>query len=242
MSNPAPRSPSRRTGSWHRRATRPVQLWIIALVVLGVVHRWVPASTWTVIHVFTLGLLTNSILVWGQHFTETLLHQRPAEESRAVQVRRIMVLNAGIVALVAGMIGAWPIAIVAGATVVGGAVAWYVVDLVRQIRAAAPTRFRPIVRYYAVAAAFLPAGAVAGAVMGVGVDEEWGVRLRAFHLAVNVLGFVGITVLTTLVTFWATVLRTPMARGQDTAAIRSLAVMAAAVVAAAGASLAGRSR
>ena len=163
MSTSAPRSPSRRTGSWHRRATRPVQLWMIALVVLGVVHRWVPASTWTIIHVFTLGLLTNSILVWGQHFTETLLHQRPAEESRAVQVRRIMVLNAGIVALVAGMIGAWPIAIVAGATVVGGAVAWYVVDLVRQIRAAAPTRFRPIVRYYAVAAAFLPAGAVATA-------------------------------------------------------------------------------
>ncbi|MCT2272963.1 multicopper oxidase domain-containing protein [Dietzia cinnamea] len=239
MSTSAPRSPSRRTGSWHRRATRPVQLWMIALVVLGVVHRWVPASTWTIIHVFTLGLLTNSIFVWGQHFTETLLHQRPAEESRAVQVRRIMVLNAGIVALVAGMIGAWPIAIVAGATVVGGAVAWYVVDLVRQIRAAAPTRFRPIVRYYAVAAAFLPAGAVAGAVMGVGVGEEWGVRLRAFHLAVNVLGFVGITVLTTLVTFWATVLRTPMARGQDAAATRSLAVMAAAVVAAAGASLAG---
>ncbi|MGF0130191.1 hypothetical protein ACQREA_09565 [Dietzia cinnamea] len=59
-------------------------------------------------------------------------------------------------------------------------------------------------------------------------------RLRAFHLAVNVLGFVGITVRTTLVTFWATVLRTPMARGQDTAATRSLAVMAAAVVAAAG--------
>ena len=212
---------------------------MIALVILGIVHRWVPASTWAIVHIFTLGLLTNSILVWGQHFTETLLHRRPPEETRALQVRRIFVLNAGIVVLVVGMIGAWPFAVVAGATVVGGAVAWYVVDLVRQIRAAAPTRFRPIVRYYAVAAAFLPAGAVAGAFMGVGVSEEWSVRLHAFHLAVNVLGFVGITVLTTLVTFWATVLRTPMADGQDVAATRSLALMSAAVVVAAGASLAG---
>ena len=244
MDTAPPRTPPGRQGSWHRRATRPVQLWMIALVVLGVVHRWVPASTWAIVHVFTLGLVTNSILVWGQHFTETLLHRRPDEGSRTVQVRRIHLLNAGIVVLVAGMVGAGSIpmasvAVVAGATVVGGAVAWYVVDLVRQIRAAAPSRFRPIVRYYAVAAAFLPAGAVAGAFLGVGVGEEWAVRLHAFHLAVNVLGFVGVTVLTTLVTFWATVLRTPMADGQDTAATRSLAVMAAAVVVAAAASLAG---
>ena len=239
MDTAAPRTPSRRKGSWHRRATRPVQLWMIALVLLGVVHRWVPAATWTIIHVFTLGLLTNSILVWGQHFTETLLHRRPPEASRALQVRRIMLLNAGIVVLVVGMIGSWPIPIVTGATVVGGAVAWYVVDLVGQLRAAAPTRFRPIVRYYAVAAAFLPAGAVAGAFMGVGVPGEWAVRLHAFHLAVNVLGFVGITVLTTLVTFWATVLRTPMAAGQDEAAVRALGVMSVAVVVAAAGSLAG---
>jgi len=228
-----------RKGSWHRRATRPVQLWMIALVVLGVIHRWVPASTWVIVHIFTLGLLTNSILVWGQHFTETLLHRRLPDEARPLQVRRILVLNAGIVVLVAGMIGAWPVAIVAGAAVVGAAVAWYVVDLVRQVRAAEPTRFRPVVRYYAVAAAFLPLGAVAGAFMGVGVSEQWAVRLHAFHLAVNVLGFVGITIFTTLVTFWATVLRTPMASGQDTAAPRSLALITAAVVAAAAASLTG---
>src|SRR5699024_2917392 len=142
-----PRTRSRRKGSWHRRATRPVQLWMIALVVLGVVHRWVPASTWVIVHIFTLGLITNSILVWGQHFTETLLHRRPPESARKLQVRRIMVLNAGIVVLVAGMIAALGAAVIAGAAIVGGAVAWYTVDLVRQLRAAAPTRFRPIVAY-----------------------------------------------------------------------------------------------
>ncbi|MFC4754574.1 multicopper oxidase domain-containing protein [Dietzia aurantiaca] len=239
MSTAEPQAGSRRRGSWHRRATRPVQLWMIALVILGVVHRWVPASTWVLVHMFTLGLITNSILVWGQHFTETLLHRRPPESARGVQVRRIMVLNAGIVVLVVGMIAAFPVAIIAGAAVVGGAVCWYIVDLVRQIRAAAPSRFRPIVKYYAIAAAFLPAGAVAGAFMGVGVPAEWSVRLHAFHLAVNVLGFVGITVLTTLVTFWATVLRAPMAEGQDTAATQSLVVLSVSVVAVAAASLAG---
>lgn len=239
MNTAEPRTRSRRKGSWHRRATRPVQLWMIALVVLGVVHRWVPASTWVIVHIFTLGLITNSILVWGQHFTETLLHRRPPESARKLQVRRIMVLNAGIVVLVAGMIAALGAAVIAGAAIVGGAVAWYSVDLVRQLRAAAPTRFRPIVAYYAVAAAFLPAGAVAGAFMGVGVSEDWAVRLHAFHLAVNVLGFVGITVMTTLVTFWATVLRTPMAEGQDSAATQSLVLLTVSVIAVAAAALTG---
>ena len=212
---------------------------MIALVILGVVHRWVPAANWAIVHIFTLGLITNSILVWGQHFTETLLHRRSPESARALQVRRIMVLNAGIVVLVAGMIAALPVAVIVGATIVGGAVTWYIVDLVRQLRAAAPTRFRPIVAYYAVAAAFLPAGAVAGAFMGVGVPEEWAIRLHAFHLAVNVLGFVGITVMTTLVTFWATVLRTPMAKGQDAAATQSLALLSISVVAVAVSALTG---
>src|SRR5699024_9717534 len=94
-------------------------------------------------------------------------------------------------------------------------------------------------RFYAVAAAFLPAGAVAGAWMGVGTGEEWALRLHAFHLGVNVLGFVGITVLTTLVTFWSTVLRAPMIPGQDRAAVWSLGVMSAAVVVASGSALAG---
>src|SRR5699024_9799869 len=161
------------------------------------------------------------------------------EAARRVQVRRILLLNGGIVVLVAGMIAAWSPAVVAGAAIVGGATAWYVVDLVRQIRAALPSRFRPILRCYAVAAAFLPAGAVAGAWMGVGTGEEWALRLHAFHLGVNVLGFVGITVLTTLVTFWSTVLRAPMIPGQDRAAVWSLGVMSAAVVVASGSALAG---
>lgn len=239
MSTAESPSPSRRKPSWHRRATKPVQLWLIALVIMGIVHRWVPASTWVIVHMFTLGLITNSILVWGQHFTETLLHRRLPENARALQVRRIMLLNLGIVVLVAGMIAALDAAVIVGAAVVGGSVTWYIVDLVRQIRAAAPSRFRPIVKYYAIAATFLPVGAVAGAFMGVGVSEEWSVRLHAVHLAVNVLGFVGITVLTTLVTFWATVLRTSMAKGQDSAATQSLVLLSTSVVAVAVAALFG---
>ncbi len=234
----APRPAARRV-SWHRRASKPVSWWLIAFLVLGIVHRWVPASTWTIIHVFTLGLLTNSILVWGQYFAESLLHARLPDEARRVQVGRIYLLNAGIVVLIAGMIGSWSIPIVLGSTIVGGAVSWHAVELVRQIRAALPSRFRPLVRFYAVAALFLPAGAIAGAWMGVGTSEEWAVRLVAAHLAVNVLGFVGITIFTTLVTFWSTVLRAPMIDGQDRAAVRSLTVMSVAVVVAAGAALAG---
>src|SRR5699024_12268796 len=105
MTDAAPRRPAGRRVSWHRRATRPVQLWMVALVVLGVVHRWVPASTWVIVHVFTLGLLTNSILVWGQHFVESLLHTRPGEAARRVQGRRSLLLNGGVGAPGAAVIG-----------------------------------------------------------------------------------------------------------------------------------------
>src|SRR5699024_7635730 len=213
MTEEAPRTAPGRRASWHRRVTRPVQLWMVALVVLGVVHRWVPASTWVIVHVFTLGLITNSILVWGQHFTETLLHSRPADDARRTQVRRIFLLNAGIVVLVAGMIAAWSPAVVAGAAVVGGATAWYVVDLLRRLRSSLPIRFRSVLGYSAVASAFLSAGAVAGAFMGLGAGGDWSVRLHAVHLVVNVLGFLGMTVLKTLVKFLSTVLRAPMVDG-----------------------------
>ena len=65
--------------SWHRRATAPITFWLVFLAALGVVHRWVPSATWVLVHSFALGLLTNSILVWGQHFVETLLHRRVPE-------------------------------------------------------------------------------------------------------------------------------------------------------------------
>ena len=70
-------------------------------------HRWVPEARWVMVHLVTLGLVTNSILLWSQHFTESLLKNRLPESARPRQLARVGLLNAGIVLLVAGTVTAW---------------------------------------------------------------------------------------------------------------------------------------
>src|SRR5690606_36712970 len=59
------------------------------------------------------------------------------------------------------------------------------------------------------------------------VDDAARPRLLQFHLHVNVLGWITLTVLGTLLTLWPTVLRTRMAEGAVRAATRALPSAAA---------------
>ena len=93
--------------SWHRRAARPVSVWMLLLVVAVVAHPWVPQSRWLIVHMVTLGLITTSIMVWGQHFAEALLKTRLGEESRPRQVLRIRLLSVGLT-VSATLLTLWP--------------------------------------------------------------------------------------------------------------------------------------
>src|SRR5690625_6348831 len=66
-------------GSWHRRAARPVSVWMLILIVVVLIHPFIPQARWLMVHMVTLGLITTSIMVWGQHFTEALLKTRLAD-------------------------------------------------------------------------------------------------------------------------------------------------------------------
>ncbi|MBB5832180.1 multicopper oxidase domain-containing protein [Brachybacterium aquaticum] len=207
---PAPPRPSAAADrrSWHRRAARPVSGWLVALLIVVVLHPWIPQSRWLLVHMVTLGLVTTSIMVWGQHFTEALLRTRLAEESRPRQVLRIRLLTTGVLVTIAGMLPSWPWLVVAGSLLVSGAMLWYAAALGAQVRAALPARFGVTVNGYIAAACLLPAGALLGAVMAFSPGEPWQGRLLLAHELVNVLGFVGLTVTATLLTLWPTVLRT----------------------------------
>ncbi|MGA4506957.1 multicopper oxidase domain-containing protein [Propionibacteriaceae bacterium G1746] len=185
--------------------------WMLALIVLAFTHRWVPQSRWLLVHMATLGIASNSIMVWGQHFADSLLHTRHDDKARAMQVRRLWALNLGILTACVGMIGAWPWVTTAGAVVVGLVFAAYAVQLVLQARDALPGRFGHVVRWYVCAAALLPVGATYGAVLSFSQPEPWQGRLLVAHVVVNMLGFVGLTATATLLTLWPTMLRTPMA-------------------------------
>lgn len=213
--------------------------WMLALVMVVLVHQWLPQARWLMVHMVTLGLITTSIMVWGQHFAEALLKTRLGEESRPRQLARLRLLTAGVVVTIAGMLPGWPWLVVLGALAVSAALLWYAAALGAQIRAALAPRFAFTVRAYITAACLLPVGAVLGAVMAFGPGEPWQGRLMLAHQIVNVLGFVGLTVTGTLLTLWPTVLRTRIELAAATRAAGGLLGMFLAVLGAVAGALIG---
>lgn len=90
--------------TWHRRASKPVTYWIVALFVVLMTHRWIPESIWLMVHMVTLGLITNSIFIWSQHFTEALLKHRLPDSARPAQLVRIYTLNISMILLMLSIV------------------------------------------------------------------------------------------------------------------------------------------
>ena len=108
-----------------------------------------------------------------------------------------------------------------------------------ELRRALPGRFRGTIRYYLAAAAWLPVGVTFGVLLARGLGEQWHARLLVAHTLTMLLGWVGLTVVGTLVTFWPTVLRARMDDRAEGAAARVVVPLNAAVAVIAAAALAG---
>ena len=217
----------------------PALLWLFAVLLVALAHPFVTAPRWLMIHLLLLGAVTHSIVVWSQHFADALLHTQPDPGAGRRRSRRLGALNLGVVLVVAGVLGGtWPVTAV-GATAVAVAVGWHGVSLVRQMRRALPARFGATVRYYVAAAALLPLGAFLGVLMARGLGDPAHIRVMLAHAAVNVLGWMGLTVVGTLVTLWPTMLRTRIPEGSERLAGRALPLLVGAVLLTAGGSLAG---
>jgi nitrite reductase (NO-forming) len=123
--------------------------------------------------------------------------------------------------------------------VVGAAAAAQGITLALQMRTALASRFAATVRYYVWAALSLPIGAGLGAALAADPGEPWHGRLMAAHITINLLGWVGLTVMGTLVTLWPTMLRTRIAEGAERIARQSLPVLVGSVVIAMSGALCG---
>ncbi|MGN6752743.1 MAG: multicopper oxidase domain-containing protein [Intrasporangium sp.] len=213
-------------GSWFMR-DRPVVIWLFAAFVVSLVHPFFASSRWLMVHLVVLGALTHAAMVWSVHFTDALLKTRAGFEERRLQSMRLGVFQLGAIAVFVGVPATiWPLT-VAGATLISTAVIWHAVMLVRRLRAALPGRFRITVRYYIVAALLLPVGATFGVLLARGLGDPWHGRLLVAHTMTNLLGWIGLTVLGTLVTLWPTMLRTRMAPNAESASQRALPILAA---------------
>ena len=228
-----------------RRRTWPLRdypsvFWLVAAVVVAISHRWVPSSNWLLVHLVLLGALSHAIVVWSFYFCEALLKAPPAEHGRRDQSRRIVLLLAGATLVLVGVpTGVWALTL-AGASVVVVAVGWHGVAIGRLLRRALPGRFRVTIRYYLAAAASLAVGVSLGATLARVPDDPWHGRLLLAHTMANLLGWVGLTVLGTLVTFWPTLLRTRIDDRADRLARQALPVLLAGLIVLVGGALVGQ--
>lgn len=217
----------------------PAVLWLVAVVVVTLAHREVPAPRWLMFHLLLLGAATHSILVWSQHFADTLLHAAPSERQLRARSIRLALVNLGALAVVAGMVLPQSRVVAIGALAVSTAVVWHGADLARQLRGALGSRFAGTVRYYVAAASLLPVGALLGALMSRGLGDEAHARVMSAHVQLNILGWVGLTVLGTLITLWPTMLRTRMHEDAVRSGVRALPVLYGSLVVAIVATLGG---
>lgn len=200
--------------TWHRKVSKPVTYWFIALIVAGIIHPVLPEYRWVLIHLFTLGAVTNSIVVWSQHFTERFLHQRLADEKRPWQLRKVWVLNGGVIITILGQLLSstwndhWTITSI-GAAIVGLTMLWHAFSLAAQFLTAKRGQpYAAAVVAYVASACFLPVGAVAGGFLAAELPGTWHERVLLAHTVSNILGFVGFAALGSLSVLYAATWRT----------------------------------
>lgn len=218
----------------------PSLVWLAAVVVVSLVHPFLPNSRWLMVHLVLLGALTHAAMVWSVHFTQALLKTRPELDPRPRQSLRSAGLAVGVTLVFVGVTAGWWLLTLAGAVVVSVAIGWHALALWRRLRHTLAARFRVTVHYYLAAAACLPVGATFGVLLARTPDDLWRGRLLVAHTAVMVFGWVGLTVAGTLVTLWPTMLRTRLDERAERLARQALPVLGGALAVVVGGAVAGQ--
>ncbi|HET7248093.1 MAG TPA: hypothetical protein VFJ07_25015 [Streptosporangiaceae bacterium] len=225
---------------WHTAAGTVVAMYLLAAIVVVAAHRLVPVPEWLALHLLVLGAATNAVLVWSRFFAEALLHARHGSARPALV--RLVILNAGVAAVLAGVPGGLAPLAVAGAVLVVSAVIAHVADLVAMTRSSPLAGPLAVVAWYYVAAgAALAVGGTLGGVLAAGSPRSpaMDAALKLAHAQVNLLGWLGLAIIGTQFMLWPMVLRTRLAASAPRAARRVLALTAAGLTATVAALLAG---
>ncbi|HSP52852.1 MAG TPA: multicopper oxidase domain-containing protein [Cryobacterium sp.] len=200
---------------WHIITGLLVPAWLLLTLVAVGVHRFLPVAPWLMVHLLFLGAVSTAILVWSQHFADTLLRQ-PAPGGRASLGARLGAHTVGAVLVITGIVGGWWPVVLAGGILVGTNAVVHALLLFRQSRGGLPGRFAPLVRYYMAAGIALAIGVTLGVLMArTDVAGDPFERMYIAHIGFNLLGWVGLTVISTVALLWPTVLH---ARVQTTRA------------------------
>lgn len=196
---------------WHLRANIFALLYLLAALISGIYSAFSSEGhlSWLTVHLLLFGAITNGILTWSEHFVAALLWSRA--EGRLRQVRAILALNLGILGVLVGttMDIKWLVAV--SALLAGGLISLYLWGIYESISQTLNKRYVGLIRYYQYAGFAILFGLIFGTIVVFKAHEDpWQPKLALAHLYVNLLGWVGLTIIGTLITFWPTILRTPM--------------------------------
>lgn len=230
LARPSTRPPMARR-PWHVRVNALVVAWFLAAFVVAVAHRWVPEAGYLLVHLMLLGAVTTAILIWSAHFADTLLG-RPAPGGQGLMLLRLAVHTVSAVLVIVGVVtGRWPLVVAGGIGVTLVAVT-HVVVILLQRRGALMARFGALSLFYVCAGLCLAVGVWFGVLLArTTPSAQLEGRLYTAHTTTMLLGWVGLTVLGTLVVLWPTMLRTKMAPGAPLAARRAMLVLLGGVAA-----------
>lgn len=218
--------------AWHTAAAMIVVTYLLAAAAVVAGHRLVPMPEWLALHLLVLGAATNAVFVWSRFFAEALLHARPGSARPALV--RLVILNAGVAAVLAGVSGGLGPLAIAGAVLVVSAVTAHVADLVAMIRSSPLAGPLAIVAWYYVAAgAALAVGGALGGVLAAGARRSPAMdeAMTLAHAQLNLLGWLGLAIIGTQFMLWPMVLRTRMTASAPRAARRVLGWTAAGLTA-----------
>ena len=184
---------------WHFwRAARPCRslVWLAPLVLSRVAHPFVPAPRWLMVHLLLLGAVTHAILVWSRHFADALLRSPRAGDRRGRAGRLLAAQrSAPCWSSPASPSERWPLPCVGGDRGRAAPSLWHgwCILLRGARRAAVPVR--TTVRYY-VGRGVLPArrGWRSASCSRAASATRGTRRLVVAHVAVNLLGWIGLTV------------------------------------------------
>lgn len=196
---------------WHMRANAFVILYLIAALVFGIFQKSSEGGepAWLTVHLLLLGAVTNAIVTWSDHFVSALLWARSQNRSRQMTI--ISLLNIGIVGVLFSVSKHAHAILVLSALLMAGVIAFYLRGMTGLIKGSLNKRFKGVVAFYQLAALMILVGMTLGVIDAYKSDEDiWQSRVTLAHLHANLLGWVGLTIIGTLVTLWPTVLRTQM--------------------------------
>lgn len=225
--------------TWHMCVGAIGAGWLVALTIVSVRALTVGVDAWLPIHLLLLGAVSNAILIWSTYFTEALLRLR-ATRSHTTEAIRLGLFDLGAVTVVWGMTTDGWVIVTVGATFAVAAVSWHTLVLLQRMRRALPSRFGLTVRYYVSAGALLPLGISLGVIMAPDtLTDTMHARVALAHVMLNVVGWMGLTVMGTLITLWPTMLHTRIPDGAERIGRRALPVLLLSLLIAAGSALAG---